>query len=131
MSISIGESILAGSAIFATMGVIIKLLAVRQSTVKSNIYNAQNAPFPEGTGAPSVSRKDLDSILNERNAKFINLVTDPVCLARSQSIERHVTDIFNGLTKQMDEVKTIQGKIFNKLDEIKECQIEAAKKGAT
>lgn len=118
MPIPIGESIVIGSGLFATMGVIIKAM-----TVKAN-KNGKESNGNNGI-TPGVSRKSLDQILD---AKFRKLVTDPVCLARHQGLERHVTDIFQSMSKQLDGVMAAQDKIFDKLDEIKKCQIDTLKK---
>ncbi|MCG7851921.1 MAG: hypothetical protein MIO92_05310 [Methanosarcinaceae archaeon] len=130
MGISIGDAIIAGSALFATMGIIIKLLSIRESTIRADIYNSEHTAHPVTTGGSHITRKDLDLIFTERNAKFLNLVTDPVCLARHTSLERHVTDIFTGLAKQIEDVKGSQGKIFDKLDEVRKFQVQTFNKGA-
>ncbi len=118
MPIPIGESIVIGSGLFATMGVIIKAMTVKAHKNGKEL-NGNNI-FP-----PGVSRKSLDQILD---AKFRKLVTDPVCLARHQGLERHVTDLFSSVSKQLDGVTAAQDKIFDKLDEIKKCQIDTLKK---
>ena len=122
MAIPIGESIVIGSSLFATMGVIIKVISVRAEAyvMKSQqVLDGINGKLP-----PGISRKSLDQILD---VKLKKVVTDPVCLARHQGLERHVSDIFNSLSKQMDDVKGTQERIFDKLDEIKRCQINALK----
>ena len=123
MAIPIGESIVIGSSLFATMGVIIKVISVR---AEAYIMKSQQAlDGLNGKLPPGISRKSLDQILD---VKLKKVVTDPVCLARHQGLERHVSDIFNSLSKQMDDVKGTQERIFDKLDEIKKCQIQALQK---
>ena len=119
MAIPIGESIVIGSALFATMGVIIKCIAVRADSI---MHSRKDNSGNNAKVGPGVTRKSLDQILD---AKFKILVTDPVCLARHEGLERHVTDVFTHLTKMMDDMKVAQDKIFDKLDEIKKCQIKA------
>jgi hypothetical protein len=121
MAIPIGESIVIGSGLFATMGVIIKAMTVKahKNGKNSNGKDAQNGV------PPGVSHKTLDQILDNKLRK---LVTDPVCLARYQGLERHVTDIFESVGKQLDTFAATQEKIFDKLDEIKKCQIDVLSK---
>lgn len=127
MAIPIGESIVIGSTLFATMGVIIKLISVRaEATTMKQLRNDNGANAQDNQ--PGVTRKSLDQILD---AKLKKIVTDPVCLARHQGLERHVTDVFAHLTKQIEDVKGAQDKIFDKLDEIKKCQIKALQQVTT
>lgn len=124
MTIPIGDSIIAGSALFATMGVIIKVITVKAETARlAALTGNQNKNGPNVVG---VSRDALDQILDK---KLNKIVTDPVCLARHHSLERHVTDIYTGLAHQIQDVKKSQDKIFDKLDEIKRCQMKALAKG--
>jgi hypothetical protein len=110
VGIPMGEAIIAGSALFATMGVIIKYISYKQD-------NPTN-------GHIAVSRRTLDEVLDR---KMVAIVTDKICLSRHEGLERHVSDLFDNVGNQMTRLEANQEKVFEKLDEIKKCQFENLK----
>ena len=94
----VGDSIIVGSAIFGTVGLVIKWISFKSGKATN--------------GQLAVSRKTLDEILEKR---LRVVVQDAVCKARHEGLERHVEDVFKHVCEGMKELKANQIEIFQRL----------------
>ena len=114
MEFPIGEAIIIGSTLFSTMGVVIKVMSVKENkSVRAE--NGNNGLGHNGI----VVLKSLDELLE---TKLGRLVTEGICKARHTGLERHVSDMNDNLKDQLVKVENSQIRIFEKLEQLLKCQ---------